>query len=140
MFNDFHGKILIMARNVCDKLRGSFYLILSLLLLICLASCYPEFKNPIPPPPGLKADPRILGTWIRTNEEGSKEQLLFFQRSSGWIDVIMIDEIDSKESEDGINVLVLEGYNAPVNKQKFLCLRVRKKDYSHSKVSHFLGD
>ena len=120
-----------MARNVRDKSRGLICLALSLLLLICLASCYPEFKNPIPPPTELKADPRILGTWVGTNEAGSKEQLLIFQRSSGWIDVVLIAEIDSKESEDGIDVGIYEGYSTSVNRQRFLCLRFRKKDYSH---------
>jgi hypothetical protein len=121
----------MMTRNVREKYRGSLCLVLSILGLICLVSCYPEFKNPLPPPPELKADPQILGTWLGTNEAGSKEQLLIFQRSSGWIDVVLIDEIDSKESEDGINVGIFEGYSTSVNRQKFLCLRVRKKDYSH---------
>ena len=127
-----------MARNMCDRFRSSLYLTLSLLLLICLASCYPEFKNPIPPPAELKADPQILGTWVRTSDEsGSKEQLCIFQRKSGWIDVVLIDEIDSKESEDGINVSVFEGYSTSVNKQKFLCLRVRTKDYGHVDPEEF---
>ena len=127
-----------MARNVCDKSRGSLCLVLSLLLLICLASCYPEFKNPIPPPAELKADPQILGTWVRTTDEsGSKEQLCIFQRKSGWIDVVLIGEIDSKESEDGIDVGTFEGYSTSVNKQKFLCLRFRKKDYSHNNPEEF---
>ncbi|MHC4539313.1 MAG: hypothetical protein ACYS74_05975 [Planctomycetota bacterium] len=103
-----------MTRKLCDKFRGSLYLILSLLLSIYLASCYPEFKNPIPPPPEPKADHQILGTWIRTTDEsGSKEQLSIFHRSSGWIDVVLINEI------------------AFVNRQKFLCLRFRKRDFSH---------
>jgi hypothetical protein len=102
---------------------------LSLLLLIFLASCYPQFKNPIPPPPEQKADHQILGTWVGTNESGSKEQLSIFQRSSGWIDVVYINDIDSRESKDGINVVVFEGYSTFVNKQKFLCLRFREKDW-----------
>jgi hypothetical protein len=100
--------------------------------LICLTSCYPEFKNPIPPPPELRADSQILGTWITTTESDSKEQLSIFQRSSGWIDVVYINDIDSKESKDGINVVVFEGYNTSVDKQKFLCLRLRKRDFSES--------
>ncbi|MHC4172832.1 MAG: hypothetical protein ACYST5_07820, partial [Planctomycetota bacterium] len=40
--------------------------------------------------------------------------------------------IDSEVSADGINLLVLEGYSTFVNKQQFLCLRGRKKDYNHS--------
>ncbi|MHC4175096.1 MAG: hypothetical protein ACYST5_19460, partial [Planctomycetota bacterium] len=102
-----------MTRKVCDKFRSSLYLILLLLLLISLASCYPTFKNPIPPPPELKADRQILGTWVRTFKEGqheSKEQLSIFKRSSGWIDVVYIYHIDSEVSADGINLLVLEGY------------------------------
>ncbi|MHC4508264.1 MAG: hypothetical protein ACYTAO_04790 [Planctomycetota bacterium] len=121
-----------MTRKLCDKFRGSLYLILSLLLSIYLASCYPEFKNPIPPPPEPKADHQILGTWIRTTDEsGSKEQLSIFHRSSGWIDVVLINEIDSKHSEDGVNVGIFEGYSTFVNRQKFLCLRFRKRDFSH---------
>jgi len=121
-----------MPRKVCDKFRSSLYLILSLLLLIFLASCYPVFKNPIPPPPKLKADHQILGTWVRTTKSGSKEQLSIFQRkrSSGWIDVVYIYEIDSKTSGDGITVLVLEGYRTSVNRQQLLCLRFRAKEYN----------
>ncbi|MHC4121113.1 MAG: hypothetical protein ACYSWO_26805 [Planctomycetota bacterium] len=121
-----------MRRNVRHRFRSSLYSILSLLLLICLTSCYPEFKNPIPPPPELRADSQILGTWITTTESDSKEQLSIFQRSSGWIDVVYINDIDSKESKDGINVVVFEGYNTSVDKQKFLCLRLRKRDFSES--------
>jgi len=101
--------------------------------LILLASCYPTFKNPIPPPPKLKADHKILGTWVRTlkaDEHEYKEQVSIFQRRSGWIDVVWIYDIDREEPTDGINVLILEGYSTFVNKQKFLCLRFRKKDFS----------
>jgi hypothetical protein len=100
--------------------------------LICFASCYPEFKNPIPPPAELKADPQILGNWVRTykaDQSEYKQQLSIFTRSSGWIDVVWIYDIDKKESTDGINLLVLEGYSTSVNKQRFLCLRFREKDY-----------
>jgi hypothetical protein len=122
-----------MARNVFDKFRSSLYLILPLLLLICLASCCPVFQNPIPPPSELKADHQILGTWVRTFKGGqheSKEQLSIFQRSSGWIDVVYIYDIESEVSADGINLLVFEGYSTSVNKQQFLCLRFRKKDFN----------
>jgi len=128
-----------MTRNVCDKFRSSLYLILCLILIISLASCYPEFKNPIPPPPKQKADHQILGTWVRTTKSTSKEQLSIFQRSSGWIDVVYIQHIDSNESEDGINVAVLEGYTTFVNKQKFLCLRFRKKDHYYIDMEGFGG-
>ncbi len=120
-----------MARNVCDRFRGWVYLVSSLVLLICLASCYPTFKNPIPPPPKIKTDHQMLGTWVRTTDEsGSKQQLCIFPRSSGWIDVVVITNIDSNVSIDGpgINVFVLEGYSTFVNKQRFLCLRLREKD------------
>lgn len=122
-----------MTNNVRDKYRCSLYSVLSLLLLISLVSCYPEFKNPISPPPELKADPQILGTWVRTykvDQSEYKEQLSIFPRSSGWIDVVWIYDIDKKESVDGINLLVLEGYSTSVNKQRFLCLRVRKRDFN----------
>ena len=119
----------MLTRNVCDGFRRSLYLILSLLLLLSLASCCPTFKNPIPPPAELKADPQILGTWVRTytvNHSESKEQLSIFRRSSGWIDAVWIYE----ESTDGISLLVLEGYNTSVNKQWFLCLRIRERDFN----------
>jgi hypothetical protein len=106
---------------------------LSLLLSISLASCSPIFKNPIPPPSELKADRQILGTWVRTpkvGQNGSKEQLSIFQRGSGWIDVVYIYDIDNEGSADGINVLIFEGYSTSVNKEKFLCLRFREKDFN----------
>lgn len=106
---------------------------LSLLLFISLASCYPEFKNPIPPPPELKADPQILGTWVRmykVDQSEYKEQLSIFSRSNGWIDAVWIYDIDKKESTDGVSLLVFEGYSVSVNKQRFLCLRVRKRDFN----------
>lgn len=124
-----------MARNVCDKFRSSLYLMLSLLLLISLPSCYPEFKNPIPPPPELKVDSQILGTWFRTfkaDQREYKEQLSIFPRSSGWIDAVWIYDIDKEPSTDGINLLVLEGYSTSVNKQRFLCLRFREKDFNRA--------
>ena len=105
---------------------------LSLLLSISLASCYPEFKNPITPPLELKADPQILGTWVRmykVDQSEYKEQLSIFSRSNGWIDAVWIYDIDKKESTDGINVLIFEGYSTSINKQKFLCLRFREKDW-----------
>ena len=123
-----------MPRKTYTKFQSSFYLILSILLSICFSSCYPEFKNPIPPPAELKADPQILGTWVRTYKGGQseyKEQLSIFPRRSGWIDVVWIYDIDKKESSDGINLLVLEGYSTSVNKQRFLCLRYREKDYGY---------
>lgn len=122
-----------MTRNVCDRFRSPLYLMLSLVLFVALGSCCPIFKNPIPPPPELKADHQILGTWVRTAKVGqyeSKEQLSIFQRSSGWIDVVYIYDIDSEGSEDGINLLVFEGYTTSVNKQKFLCLHFREKDFN----------
>ena len=122
-----------MSRNVFEKFRSLLYSILSLFLLVFLASCYPEFKNPIPPPPELKADHQILGTWVRTlkaDQYEYKEQLYIFPRGSGWIDVVWIYDIDREEPADGINVLVFEGYSTSVNKQKFLCLRFREKDFN----------
>ena len=121
-----------MIRKVFDWFRSSLYLILSLLILISVASCYPEFKNPIPPPSELRADHQILGTWIRKTESDSKEQLSIFQRSSGWIDVVYINDIDSKESQNGINVGIFEGYSTFVNEHKFLCLRFRKRDFGET--------
>jgi hypothetical protein len=123
----------MMTRNVCDRFRSSLYLMLSLLLSVSLGSCYPAFKNPIPPPPDLKADHQILGTWVRmykVDQSEYKEQLSIFSRSNGWIDAVWIYDIDKKESTDGVSLLVLEGYSVSVNKQRFLCLRVRKRDFN----------
>ncbi len=133
----------MMTRNVREKYRGSLCLVLSILGLICLVSCYPEFKNPLPPPADLKADPQILGTWVRTykaDQSESKEQLSIFPRKSGWIDVVWIYAIDSEVSADGVNVLVLEGYSTSANKQRFLCLRFREKDYSWARQNHTQSD
>jgi len=121
------------ARDVYVSFLNFLYLMLPLLLLISLTSCSPRFKNPIPPPPELKADSQILGTWTRTfkvDQYEYKEQLSIFPRNSGWIDVVWIYDIDRGPSTDGINLLVLEGYSTSVNKQRFLCLRFRKKDFS----------
>ena len=110
-------RIRIMTKNVCRKFRCSLYLILFFLLLICLSSCYPEFKNPIPPPAELKADHQVLGTWVRTykvDQDEYKDQLSIFQRSSGWIDAVWIYDIDKKDSTDGVSLLVLEGYSTSV--------------------------
>lgn len=117
-----------MARNVWAKCRGLLFLVSCLLLSVSLTSCYPEFKNPIPPPSELRADPQVLGTWVRTTDT-SKEQLSIFQRSTGWIDAVYINDINSTDSQKGINVLVTEGYSTSVGKQKFLCLRFRKRDF-----------
>jgi hypothetical protein len=127
------GRILTMSRNVYDEFQGSLYLFLLLLLLICLVSCCPAFKNPIAPPAELKADPQILGAWVRTykvDESEYKEQMSIFSRSNGWIDVVWIYDIDKKESTEGVSLLVLEGYSASVNKERFLCLRIRKRDFN----------
>ena len=121
----------MITKNVCVRFLSSLYLMFSFLLLISLTSCYPEFKNPIPPPHELKVDNQILGTWVRTikgDQYEHKEQLSIFSRNSGWIDAVWIYDIDRKESGDGINLIVLEGYSTSVNKQRFLCLRFREKD------------
>ena len=123
----------MMTRKTHDSFRSSLFLLLSLLLSISFISCFPTFKNPIPPPTELRADHQILGTWIRTykvNQSEYKEQLSIFSRSDGWIDVVWIYNIDKKDSTDGINLLVLEGYSSFVNKQRFLCLRVRERDFN----------
>jgi hypothetical protein len=126
--------MLIMTRDIIEKSRGLPYLIVPILLSVSLASCYPEFKNPIPPPAELKADPQILGTWYLTNQSDSKMQMFIFQRSNGWIDLVSIENIDSKESNDGITVSIMEGYSTFINEQKFLCLRLRKRDFSNPDI------
>ena len=73
-----------MTRKVRGTFRDSHHFVAAGFLLFLLASCFPLFKNPIPPSSEPKADQRILGTWVRTTDEsGSKQQLLIFQRSSG---------------------------------------------------------
>ncbi len=128
------GSMLMIRRNIENNFKSSLYLMLLLFLLVYLASCYPEFKNPIPPPPELKPDNKILGTWIRTcksDQDEYKEQVSIFPRSSGWVDVVWIYDIDKKGSGDGINLLILEGYSTSVKKQQFLCLRFREKDFNN---------
>ena len=122
------------TKRVCDKFRSSTYSTFSL-LLICLASCCPLFKNPLPPARELKADPHILGTWTRTfkiGEHESKDQLSIFQRSTGWIDAVYIYDI--RDKGDGPNLLVFEGYNVSVGKDRFLCLRLREKDFKWARA------
>jgi len=119
-----------MTRRTYSSFRGPSYLTL-LLLLVSLVSCCPAFKNPLPLPPEPKADNTILGTWVRAfkpDEQGSREQLSIFARSSGWIDVVFIYDIDTQTSADGVSVLTFEGYSTSVNDQRFLCLRLRAKD------------
>jgi hypothetical protein len=118
-----------MTRNAFSE--AGYLVFLSLLVCLLLASCLPGFKNPIPPPLELKADPQILGTWVSATSEGSKQQLSIFERSSGWIDVVFIYQIDSRLSTDGISVLILEGYSTSIDEQQFLCLRGRAKDHTH---------
>ena len=122
-----------VTKKTYDRSVSLFGLGLSLLLLLFVGSCYPTFEHPIPPPSEVRADPHVLGTWVRTTQDGSKEQLSIFQRSSGWIDVVWIYGIDSEVSDDGITVLIFEGYTTSVKEQRFLCLRPREKD-------HDLGD
>jgi hypothetical protein len=124
-----------MLRNIYAKFRMLHSLILSFLLLSCLTSCYPFSKNPLPLPSELKADPNILGTWFMTSKSGSKTQMSIFQRNNGWIDVVSIENIDDEKSANGITVSVMEGYNTAVNEQKFLCLRLRKRDFANSDVN-----
>ena len=96
---------------------------------VIITSCYPEFMHPIPPPKQLNPDSKILGLWFRTTEN-DKQQLSIFPRKNGWVDIVYVYDINSKTSEDGINILVFEGYTTFVEEKKFLCFRPRSKDYN----------
>ncbi len=91
-------------------------------------SCVPEFTNPLPRDRDLKCDLDILGNWVSKGEKGIDKQISIFPRKSGWVDVIYVCNINSDSLWDGMTFFVFEGYSAQSNKDKFLCLRTRKKD------------
>jgi hypothetical protein len=117
-----------MLKNVYKKYYQFLYLFL--FLSICLTSCYPFFKNPLPPPSELKVDPQLSGAWILTTQSGHKQELFIFPRSTGWFDLLYVSNIDGEDSSKGIEVSIMEGYGTSVNKDKFLCLRLRNRDFT----------
>jgi hypothetical protein len=98
-------------------------------LLVCLltlsAGCIPEFSNPLP---GSEADSRLLGAWSGREENGSRNELLFFSRPLDWMDVLFLTDVGSESSSNGLDSAVYEGYATSVKNEKFLCLRLRGKD------------
>ncbi len=115
-----------MLKTIGEKYHALLFL--SLFLLICLTSCYPFFKNPLPPPSEMKVDPQLSGVWILTTQSGHKQEMFVFPRSSGWFDMLYVSNIDGEDSSKGIEVSIMEGYNTTVNNDKFLCLRLRNRD------------
>ncbi len=115
--------------------------ILSLLaVLFFLTSCVPTFENPLPAPKEMKPDTTLLGTWKSIPEKDeSKSQVSFFPRKSGWIDIVIIDDVDGTSSTDGVNVFIYEAYSANVAKDTFLCLRGRKKDHQSKESAYLLA-
>ena len=91
-------------------------------VLLFSASCFPEFKNPLPIPKDWKTDRAILGTW-ETMPGREKFQVSFFQKEkSGPMYVVWIN------IEDGPpDVAILRGNTTSLNKDKFLCLWFIKK-------------
>jgi hypothetical protein len=100
----------------------------SLAVAALTASCVPEFENPPPPVEPLRPDPELLGTWASTDESGERDQISFFPRGSGWIDVVLVSDIGGQTPGDGVSLSVFEGYSAEVGDEKFLCLRERGAD------------
>ena len=100
---------------------------LLILMTVVFSSCAPRFKHPLPAPENLKPDHTISGQWFRKTQN-DRQQLSVFPRKDGWIDIVYIYDIESKTSEDGINVLIFEGYTTSVAERKFLCFRLRKKE------------
>lgn len=96
----------------------------------------PEFKNPLPTE-DLTVDEAILGVW-HLQDTDEEIQLIVYPRKSGWVDLVWIFNINSDSCEDGVTVVVFEGFSAEINQQKFFCLRQRKKDFSEGLESKFV--
>lgn len=125
-----------MLKNVYKKYHRFLYLFL--FLSICLTSCYPFFKNPLPAPADLKIDFQLSGAWILTTQSGHKQEMFVFPRSTGWFDMLYVSNIDGEDSSNGIEVSVMEGYCTSINEDKFLCLRMRKRDINGPNEKKFL--
>jgi hypothetical protein len=94
-------------------------------VLFFSASCIPEFKNPLPVPKGVKPDQKILGTW-ETEGIGEKFQVSFFPPAKTGHKYIVWINIEGPEYEPDISIW--GGYTTILNKDKFLCFRLIRKD------------
>ena len=99
--------------------------LLFVLITCILSSCYPEFENAISP--DTKIDSNVFGEWMGTT--ANQERLLILPRMDNWADIIYVYDVNSPKQSDGANILIMEGYTATLEKQKFLCVRFRKKDH-----------
>jgi len=136
-------KKFVVGSRIMKIFKLGWTLILAGMVMIYSISCLPTFSNPLPIPQDIKPDSMILGTWISTDKSKDGSQVSFFARKSGWIDIVYIYDINSTSSIDGINFMTFEGYTVNVNKDKYLCFRLREKDIKHgnqavSKFTYFL--
>lgn len=99
-------------------------------LLVLAAGCIPEFTNPLPPPDKLEPDRDLLGGWTQTEKSGTENQVLFYSRPTGWIDVLYLMDVNSGSKDSGLDWAVYEGYSSALKGEKFLSLRAREKDYA----------
>jgi hypothetical protein len=112
-------------------MRGNILMSLLLTGLLFTTGCVPEFKNPLPAPKAMKADPALLGTWVsEPDKAGNISQVSFFARMSGWMYIVFID---GPGRYDDVDVSIFEAYSTNVNKDTFLCLRPRKQDLQDQK-------
>jgi len=101
--------------------------VVTLCILEFVTGCPPRFQNPLPIPAELKFDAGIAGSWWRSIAT-DEQQVMIYPRRDGWADIVYVYGINSTFYRDGINVLVCEGYTTLVGKERFLCVRRRKKD------------
>ena len=112
-------------------MRRNLFILSLLTALLFLSGCVSEFKNPLPAPKVMKADPVLLGTWMsEPSKAGNIYQVSFFGRKSGWMDIVFID---GPGQYDGVDVSIFEAYSTNVNKVKFLCFRPREQDRQDEK-------
>ena len=118
-----------MVSETNKKSRNMLYLIFFSLLFFSLTSCFPFFKYPLPKQPNSKSDPQLMGAWILTTQTGHKIYMFIFPRNSEWFDLLCISNMDGEDSSMGINISIMEGYSTLINDEKFLSLRLRRRDF-----------
>ena len=106
----------------------SYYIGSLLMVLLGASGCIPLFEQPLPAVPDEMSDPGLLGTWIGTGEN-TDCQVSFLPRSSGWMDVVYLTGILLPAQTNGVESTLYEGYTAVVGKRRFLCLRLRSRDF-----------
>jgi hypothetical protein len=89
-----------------------------LLAVLSLASCVPEFENPLPQASKAKIDKGILGTWYAEAESGKISQCTIAAQKSGWIEIRYIDNILDEANEP--NYVPLTTCTSEIGNEKFL--------------------